>query len=145
MKIRKLNTKDSEALLQLRKLYNEVFETESEKTSPVYMDELLNNSALIFFVAEQDAEIIGGLTAHILPSLYSEKPEVFIYDIAVKQNLQRKGIGGKLINHLLEYCSKLGYREVFVPALTEDVHACNFYKKIGAEEEDVKHYSFKIK
>ena len=145
MKTRKLNKQDREPLLQLRKLYNEVFETESDNTSFVYIDNLLKDERILFLVAEQDNQIIGGLTAHILPSLYTEKPEVFIYDIAVKQNLQRKGIGKKLIDYLLDFCSQQGYKEIFVPALTEDTHACNFYKKSGGEEEDIKHYSFKIK
>lgn len=145
MKIRKLNKEDREALLQLRKLYNEVFETESDNISFVYIDNLLKDERLLFLVAEQDNQIIGGLTAYILPSLYTEKSEVLIYDIAVKQSLQRKGIGNKLIDCLLDFCSQQGYKEIFVPALAEDTHACNFYKKAGGEEEDVKHYSFKIK
>ena len=145
MKTRKLNKAEREELLQLRKLYNEVFETESDNTSFAYIDNLLKDERLLFFVAEQENQIIGRLTAHILPSLYTEKPEVFIYDIAVKQNLQRKGIGKELIDYLLDFCSQQGYKEIFVPALSEDTHACNFYRKAGGEEEDVKHYSFKIK
>ena len=44
-------------------------------------------------MAVLDNVVVGGLTAHVLPSAYSASAEVYIYDLGVKAEMQRKGIG----------------------------------------------------
>jgi len=43
-------------------------------------------------------EIVGGVTAHELGVTRSEDDELFIYDLAVRPAVQRRGIGRRLLS-----------------------------------------------
>jgi ribosomal protein S18 acetylase RimI-like enzyme len=92
-----------------------------------------------------DNEIIGGITGHILPSTYFTTPEVYLFDLAVKTEHQRKGIGTGLIESFNQYCLLQGYRDVFVQADSEDDHAIDFYRKTGGQETSVVHFTYPLK
>jgi aminoglycoside 3-N-acetyltransferase I len=97
----KLSEKDVETLGEQIRLYEEVFEMMDFKMPPdAYLQTLLEKEHVIFYVAVADAKVIGGLTAYVLPSVYFAAAEVYIYDLAVKAEHQRKGIGTRLINEL---------------------------------------------
>jgi len=57
--------------------------------------------------------------------------EIFIYDIAVRSDYRRKGIGRCLVTALCEQASAVGIQEVFVSAHNDDVHALDFYRALG--------------
>lgn len=135
---------DENLLSQLIDNYILVFEHEKEvKPSPGYISSLLNKTDMFFMAAILNNQTLaGGLTFHLLSSVYSEKPEVYIYDFGINPNYQRKGIGTKLLNDLKEYCIEKNYGTIFVQAETVDEHALNFYRKNGGEENDVRHFSF---
>lgn len=146
MRVVKLNNKDSQTLDRLCDLYNEVFNEDLAKPEPLHFENLLSNANIIFFVVlNENDEVVGGLTAHKLPNIHFTEPEIYIYDFAVKNNLQRTGIGTFLMNEFLIFCKTQNYKEVFVQADKEDNHAVKFYKKSGGVEEDVFYYSFPLK
>jgi aminoglycoside 3-N-acetyltransferase I len=103
---------------------------------------LLRSSHTFFLVALHNGTVIGGLTAHLLPSMYSASGEVYLYDLAVAAPYQRRGIGTALLSELRSVCRNLGAAEMFVQADIEDDHAVAFYRKTGGSEERVLHYSY---
>ena len=143
---KKLETGELNRLAELIKLYEEVFEME-DFTLPAaqYLQSLLEKETVIFYVAIIDNRVVGGLTAHVLPSTYFPSSEVYIYDFAVETAFQRKGIGRQLINSLKEYCANLRLKEVFVQADLEDRHALDFYQATGGIAESVVHFSYELK
>lgn len=145
--IKKIKNGDAEKLEQLARVYADVFEMgEFENPSANYFEQLAANESVLIFVAEKDGQVVGGLTSHILPSTYFQTAEVYVYDLAVKTEFQRQGIGTKLMNGIKNYCRKSNVREIFLQADTIDEHAVKFYKKIGGlPEEDVVHFSFPLK
>lgn len=146
MKVVKLSKGDSETLSRLCDLYNEVFDEDLGKPVASHFDDLLNNHSILFFVVLNDSnDVIAGLTAHVLYNIHYSDPALYIYDIAVKQHLQRKGIGSMLLGEVLEYCKANNFQEVFVQADKEDEHAVNFYRRSRGEEKDVFDYSFRLK
>lgn len=145
MTSRRLGNKDLNRLTALIKLYADVFEMDNfESTGPDYLNYLLKKDEIIFYTAEQGNDVVGGLTAYILPSVYSNKSEVYIYDLAIARNYQRQGIGTSLIENLKIYCKTINVHEIFVQADVVDNNALDFYRKIGGIEEDVRHFDFKI-
>ena len=72
----------------------------------------------------------------------SETPEVFLYDIAVVSQYQRRGIGRALIHALLRDTRAIGIRVMFVPADNEDVHALDFYHALGGVPAPVTMFEF---
>lgn len=118
-----------EELYTLISLFAEVFEMKKfTPPSMGYLRELLKKDTFLSFVATAEGEIVGGLTAYILDSYYSEKPQVYLYDLGVLPAQQRQGIGRLLITSLKEYCRVRDYAEVFVQADEVDHHAIEFYR-----------------
>lgn len=145
MNIIRLTEQDRPRLSGLIKLYEQVFEMKPFAVPPAeYLEALLKDPGIIFFVAEEQEKIVGGLTAHVLHSVYFASAEVYVYDLAVSAELQRKGIGSQLMTALQAYCRQQGYREVFVQADRPDQHALNFYQKTGGLPEDVIHFTYPL-
>lgn len=145
IKYHKLGTTDVKTLIHLIRVYEEVFEMKGfTLPGTSYLQSLLANEHMIFYVALLDGEVIGGLTAHTLPSVYFESNEIYIYDLAVKSEYQRKGIGRTLMDELKYYCKNRGNKEVYVQADLEDQHAIDFYKATGGVPESVIHFSYNL-
>jgi aminoglycoside 3-N-acetyltransferase I len=136
--IRQLTRADISAFKQLITIFNLVFEEdESAIGGESYLEKLLGNRNFIAMAAFSENEVVGGLTAHELPLYYSDTSEIFVYDVAVKREFQRLGIGKRLIHKLKEYCSNHGINEFFVLAHEEDEEAVEFYHSTGGKSEKV--------
>lgn len=109
-----------------------------------YLTAILQKDNTVFVAAYLNHELVGGLTAHVLPSIYGKFSELYIYDMAVSRAHQRHGIGSQMLEFVKSYCRENGIIDLFVQADTVDTGARNFYKKNGGVEEDVRHYDFKI-
>lgn len=145
IKYHKLATADVKILIQLIEVYEEVFEMKNFRLpGTAYLQSLLAKEHMIFYVALSDGLVVGGLTAHTLPSVYFGSDEIYIYDLAVKTEYQRKGIGRTLVAELKHYCKNLGKKEVFVQADLADEHAIDFYKATGGLPENVIHFSYNL-
>jgi aminoglycoside 3-N-acetyltransferase I len=138
-----LNVNNLEEIVKLIKLYENVFEMEPfEYPSHDYLEKILKNKNIIFMVAKYEDEIIAGLTAHQLASIYCESNEVYVYDLAVHKDFQRNGIGTRLLEELRKIICDKGDIEIFLQADIGDVFAIDFYKKNGGVPENVIHFSF---
>jgi aminoglycoside 3-N-acetyltransferase I len=145
IQIKRLRTKDILVFQKLIQLFKEVFEMKGKtNTTKIHLKKLLGNSHFIAYVIIYENKIVGGLTAYELQKYYSEESEIFIYDIAIKQKFQRKGLGKQLLFTLREYCAANKIKEMFVAANEEDEHALDFYHSSGATPEKVVcfNYSF---
>jgi aminoglycoside 3-N-acetyltransferase I len=143
--IKKLHGNDLAIFKKLILLFHDIFKTENRQLpNSTYLKKMLNNSEFICMAVICDHEVIGGLTAYELPMYYSSKSEIFIYDVAIQAENQRKGIGKKLITALREYSSKNRISEIFVAANVVDKHALKFYTAIGGIAEKVMHFNLNV-
>ncbi len=106
-----------------------------EPPGEAYVAGLLGRSDLWVYAAveggEPDREPVGGLTAFVLPLTRTEASELFVYDVAVRQDRQRRGVGRALLDRVLADGARAGIGELWVPADDEDVHALDFYRSTG--------------
>ncbi|MBZ4188336.1 GNAT family N-acetyltransferase [Niabella beijingensis] len=137
-----LDSNDEVLLRELFQLYTEVFDTPYAMPEASRFRYLLSADHLLFIAAIQNDRVAGGLTAHILPSLYSEASEVYVYDLAVAPAVQRKGIGKQLLATLNSWCSTHRVKGFFVQAAITDQHAVDFYQATGGTPEKVIHFSY---
>jgi len=145
-KIAKLDKHDIKSFQKLIQMFHEVFETgQKEQAKKSHLNKLLKNHHFIALAALDGKEVIGGLTAYILPQYYSANPEMYIYDMAVKSNMQRKGMGKELVKVLKKYCQQNKIKVMFVEAHAKDKHAVNFYRSTGGKQEEVVHFNYFIK
>jgi aminoglycoside 3-N-acetyltransferase I len=71
----------------------EVFEEPNQTLSDAYLDALLSRTDFWAMAALLGQEVVGGITAHALPMTRAETTELFIYDVAVHADHQRRGVG----------------------------------------------------
>jgi len=135
--IKQLVKEDLSTFKSLINLFNAVFEEKPAIGNDAHLIKLLDTKSFIAMAAISENEVVGGLTAYGLPMVYSDRSEIFLYDMAVKLEYQRMGIGKGLIQSLKDYCTRNGVKEFFVMAHEEDKHAVEFYHSTGGKSERV--------
>jgi aminoglycoside 3-N-acetyltransferase I len=142
MRSKRLKPGDRDFARKLFVTMAEIFGERCEKLSDAYIDSLLAREefwAIAAFVGDQ---IIGGIAAHTLPMTRTASSEVFIYDIAVRSDRRRMGVGRHLMTELREAAAASGIRVLFVPAENDDAHALDFYRALGARPSLVTLFTF---
>jgi aminoglycoside 3-N-acetyltransferase I len=143
IQIEKLNPRDIVKFTALIKLFEEVFEMKNfSMPEENYLQQLLAKDEFFVFVAMQDSTVVGGLTSYIMQQYYSTRPLVYIFDLAVKTAMQRRGIGRMLIGANNSYSSSIGAEAVMVQADEEDGYAIDFYHSTGATGQKVIHFDY---
>ncbi len=138
----RLNRADRELARALFLLMAEVFEEPGEPLGDAYLDRLLSQPSFWAIAALDGDELVGGITAHTLPMTRTQSSEIFIYDIAVRPEHQRRGVGRQLMIALRTAAAAVGIHDIFVPADDDDIHALDFYRALGGEESPVTFFTF---
>jgi len=127
-------------------VFERVFEMRDFKRPPAaHLQKLLHRENFIAMVAKAGDQVMGGLTVYILDQYYSEKPLGYIYDLAVLQEHQRKGVGSRLIAFTKQVGRERNFEEVFVQADRVDGYALDFYRSTKpTAEEDVLHFYYRL-
>ena len=144
IEIVRLDSKDLFPFKKFVSLLNEVFDEYHTIGSDQHLQKLLDKEDFYAIIAIQDGIIIGGLTAYKLQKYYTNKNELYIYDIAVKKELQNQGVGKMLIQFLKEIGKNDGIETIFVEAHSEDKQAVKFYESTFGKSEKVDHFNFEI-
>ena len=140
--VRRLGTADVEEARRLFLLMADVFENATEPLGDGYLTRMLGSEAFWALAAYLDGDLVGGLTAHTLPMTVRETTEVFIYDVAVRETHQRRGVGRALMAEMCALAAASGAKAVFVPADNEDTHALDFYRAVGGASAPVTIFTF---
>lgn len=141
-----LGTNNINEFVEVINLFEDVFEMENFTfPSTQTLQSTLANPNFLVMVARHDEVIVGGLTVYVLSPYYSEKAYAYIFDLAVRREYQRKGIGKQLIRALNEYCRANNVEEVFVQADVVDYYALDFYRSTKPTgEEQVIHFTYAL-
>ncbi|MEO6455115.1 MAG: GNAT family N-acetyltransferase [Ginsengibacter sp.] len=143
IKIEKLNSSNVKKFTELIGVFEVVFEMKDLKMSDeVYLQKLLEKDDFFVFIALLDNNVVGGLTSYIMQQYYSRLPLVYIFDLAVKTEFQRKGIGKMLVVANNDYCRDIGAEAVMVQADEADDFAIKFYHSTGGTPERVIHFDY---
>jgi aminoglycoside 3-N-acetyltransferase I len=120
----------------------DVFAEDVENLSDDYIELLLAREDFWALAALSGEDVVGGLTAHALPMTRSACRELFVYDVAVHRDHQRRGIGRQLLNQLRQQAQAAGISVVFVAVDDDDSHALEFYRMVGGEASAVTLFTF---
>lgn len=140
--VRRLVSGDEAAAAAMFALMATVFGEVGEPLPDDYVKDLLGRDSFWAIAAFDGEDVVGGLTAHTLSMTRSPSSEVFIYDLAVREDHQRRGIGTLLVHELRAAAALLGIRDIFVPADNEDEGALDFYRAQGATASPVTFFTF---
>lgn len=141
-----LRANDLEGLKELISLFEVVFKMKPfKRPSDQHLSRLLADPHFFCGSGKGWRSIIGGLTVYLLEQYYAESPLAYIYDLAVLETYQRKGVGKRLVAYTIEHCKGKGFEEVFVQADMPDDYAIDFYRKTyPTREEQVVHFSYEL-
>jgi ribosomal protein S18 acetylase RimI-like enzyme len=108
--------------------YGYLFEMSVSRHEQAFLNEL-NSKQIISFVAENAGRVVGFITGGYERNgddIYSGE----IYTLYVLKNLQRQGIGGKLVSALVMQLNQSGIYSMLVRVLKLNPYK-QFYKKIN--------------
>lgn len=136
MNIRPIEEKDFPTLASIYTVaYNSlnIGENWDDKSSEKLLKHLHSEQEDLFFVAEEDGEVVGGITAPTKPwwdGIHLVDGELFVHP-----DYQRRGIGKKLIERLFTEAQEK-YQAVSWDTFTHRVHEhpLKWYKSIGFSE-----------
>ncbi len=106
----------------------------------------MRDENLLVVVAKVGNEVVGGLTAYVLPGYEVARPSVYVHDLGVKKSFQGQGVGKSLIGHLMDHAKNNDFHDIFVDTEQDDNEdAIAFYKKTPFDSEiKVLQYAVKL-
>jgi ribosomal protein S18 acetylase RimI-like enzyme len=93
--------------------------------------EFLADERTIFLAAFEDSTPIGFLLAYVLPRRHGEPEHLFVYEIGVRKDARRRGVGRTLMQRLAELAGERGVRDAFLLTNESNAGAMAFYQAIG--------------
>lgn len=142
VRVRRLAAGDRELARRTFTLMAEAFDEPHGPLSDGYLDRLLGRADFWAVAALAGGDVVGGVTAHTLPMTRAETSELFVFDIAVRADRRRTGVGRQLMAGLRRAAADVGIRDVFVPADDDDLHALDFYRALGGVPSPVTIFTF---
>lgn len=150
LEIRRLRSGDEVLAARLFMMMSAVFgasdeggeEGDDEPLGAEDVRRLLARADFFAVAALEDGVVVGGVTAHVLPMTRNRSHELFIYDLAVRDDRQRRGIGRALVTVLRGVAASEGVATSFVLADDEDGHALSFYRRLGGDEASTTMFTF---
>lgn len=86
------------------------------------------NHLLVAFEGDQP---VGMLLAHELDRRHADERKMLLYEIDVREDRRRRGIGRALMQSLAEVCRSRGYTQAWVLTDDENPTATAFYAACG--------------
>ena len=142
MLIQRLAAGDRELARATFAMMAAVFDEPTRPLPDDYVDALLGRADFWALAAVEGDQPLGGITAHVIPMTRSPSSELFVYDVAVREDHQRRGIGRAMLVELCAQAARAGVGSVFVAVADEDVHAMDFYRAVGGAESPVTMFRF---
>lgn len=90
--------------------------------------QLLSNPLAVFITAVYDGKVVG------YAGIYHILTEGQLMNIAVKEDLRRRGIAEKMFEYLLEYGKENDIEVITLEVRENNTPAISFYEKIGFEK-----------
>src|SRR3954454_2527480 len=127
--VRRIRPGDERVAAQLEGLLDEGMHWDTEQG----LRFLADGEANALFLGEVDGVPAGFATANRLQRFDTRQAEVLLYEIAVRDEYQRQGIGRALVAQVINWAREVGADEVWVLADSDNARACAFYAATGGE------------
>jgi ribosomal protein S18 acetylase RimI-like enzyme len=141
LRIREMNEKDLLGVQRLVGQLNEVFKTDHEISlraiRSTFRVMIKEQHKYINFIALLDERLVGFVSAAIYKTFFHSHGTLLINELVVDTAERGKGIGGKLLQTLLEIARSDQMNQIEVETSTDNQKAIEFYKKYGLVDESL--------
>lgn len=131
MTIRVLETHEVARLEELFELYCQVFQEQHVRPEAKVLADRLQDPAVFFVAALVEDELVGGMTIYVQPSLYTDQVYYNIFDMAIKQAWQNRGIGRKMLHFMIELARQDHAEALYIEADDGDDAANHLYHSLA--------------
>jgi ribosomal protein S18 acetylase RimI-like enzyme len=133
--IRRIQT--GEEVLAQQALQTLIPEDERGGTIPSleHLQSLLNAHTNYLILAMQDTEPIGFAMAYTMPKYYRDGHMAYLYDISVRPDCRKRGIGSRLIEVLKTCLRNQGVESLWVGTDCTNIPAISLYEATGGKRE----------
>jgi len=128
--IKRIVNVTDELKLEISKLLDKGTEWDIEQGG-----KFLANPDNVLFLAFWEDKVVGFLTGYRLQRIDKRKAEVLLYEIAVHEAFQKKGIGSKLMKAVKLWAKEVSADEVWVLTYSSNLAAMAMYTSAGGEED----------
>lgn len=108
---------------------------EDSDVDEAYVQHYLSGRDRDILLAQRGGEVVGLLSYSVRADLYHAGNSVLIEELVVEESCRGQGIGGMLLEELLERLPGLGCKEVCLAVMPANDAAVRFYKRHGLVEE----------
>lgn len=135
----RLGADDVAEMAAANRLFADVFGEEGYHGPPPcedYLRKLLADDKFIALMARVGGgDMVGALAGYELVKFEAERSELYIYDLAVIEQVRRRGVATALIEEMKRIARNKGAWMIFVQADPPDQPAVALYRKLGVEEQ----------
>ena len=104
--------------------------------------ELLHDERTVFLVAFEEEEPVGFVLAHELPRRHDPPKKLLVYEIDVREDRRRQGIGKALLAELARSARQRGIRHGWVLTDHDNEAALALYQSAGGKPRSVVELDF---
>ncbi|OGI25223.1 MAG: hypothetical protein A3J76_02245 [Candidatus Moranbacteria bacterium RBG_13_45_13] len=104
---------------------------------------LLENPFLDVFILEIDGRVAGMVSLHYMETLV--KKSAWVEDVVVHPKHQGKGLGKKMMKHVIREAGKKGVKHLDLTSNSKRVAANSLYQKLKFEPRETNVYRLKVK
>jgi N-acetylglutamate synthase-like GNAT family acetyltransferase len=137
------NIKLEEKLLKSINNLMKVLSPDLEKIGKKRLKELIANPLFELYLMEITGEIVGMASLHYMETL--AKKSAWVEDVVIHPKHQRKGLGKKIIRHVVERAKKKGIKHVDLTSSPHRVVANHLYRKLKFKPRETNVYRLKLK
>lgn len=102
---------------------------EVERKSETYLDDLCDSIGRACFLLEDER---GRAVGYVQLVWAGEEPgQALLHDLRIKANLQSRGFGRQLVDHLERFAADREYKALRLWVETENARALGFYTSLG--------------
>ncbi|MFC4323085.1 GNAT family N-acetyltransferase [Litchfieldia salsa] len=98
-----------------------------------FYDELVSGNRITFIYLENEEFIGEGSLVfnNNDPEYTIPNKRIYLSRMIVKEGYRNRGIGGIILDYLIEYAEQLGYEEIALGVDTDNINARHLYEKKG--------------
>lgn len=144
--VARIGARNVDGMRAANRLFHEVFGDEAyQGPGPTegHLRKLLADEKFIALTAHVDEELAGALAGYELVKFEADRSEIYIYDLAVREEFRRRGVATALIEALKPIARERGAWVIYVQADPPDAPAVALYDKLGTREE-VYHFDISV-